>query len=69
MDTLNASNNTSRVAEVVSVSPSAEGIITMKVEAGQNNTSAEEILFPRCNENDNKRYTNWFIYAKINTGN
>ncbi len=45
MDTLNASNNTSRVAEVVSVSPSAEGIITMKVEAGPNNTSAEKFYF------------------------
>lgn len=46
MDTLNASNNTSRVAEVVSVSPSAEGIITMKVEAWiSNNTSAEKFYF------------------------
>lgn len=44
-DTLNASNNTSRIAEILNVKPTAEGVITFKTEAGPNNTSAEKFYF------------------------
>jgi len=44
-DTLNASNNTSRIAEILNVKPTAGGVITFKTEAGPNNTSAEKFYF------------------------
>ncbi|NCB67654.1 MAG: hypothetical protein EOM47_02250 [Bacteroidia bacterium] len=44
-DTLNASNNTSRIAEISNVKPTAEGVIVFKTEAGPNNNSAEKFYF------------------------
>lgn len=44
-DTLSASNNTSRIAEILNIKPTAEGVITFKTEAGPNNNSAEKFYF------------------------
>jgi len=44
-DTLSASNNTSRIAEIIDIKPTAEGVITFKTEAGPNNNSAEKFYF------------------------
>ena len=44
-DTLSASNNTSRIAEISNIKPTAEGVITFKTEAGPSNNSAEKFYF------------------------
>lgn len=44
-DTLSASNNTSRIAEILNVKPTAEGVIVFKTEAGPSNNSAEKFYF------------------------
>lgn len=43
--TLDASNNTSQVAKVSSVLPTAAGIITFRVEAGPNNTNSFKYFY------------------------
>lgn len=42
---LNASNNTTTVAKIMSVKPTTEGVITFKTEAGPLNNSAEKFYF------------------------
>ena len=44
-DTLSASNNTSRIAEIANVKPTAEGTIVFKSESGPSNNSAEKFFF------------------------
>jgi len=44
-DTLNASNNISRIAEILNVRPTTDGTIIFKSEAGPNNNSAEKFFF------------------------